>query len=112
MAGYDIDVQTKILPSNDPASPPLVLRVTKMVNTYMLWIGIASKNDEVDGDRVVSEGKLCRDWACAMPPRTVRTNVAHYDHGLNSSRSRRCLLQPRPCFDRQTQMLHYRWHNV
>lgn len=112
MAGYDIDVQTKILPSNDPMSPPLVLRVTKMVNTYMLWIGIASKNHEVDGDRVASEGNLCKDWACAMPARTVRTNIADYDHSLNSFRSRQCLLQPRPCFDRQMQMLLCRWHNV
>ncbi|KAF8973101.1 hypothetical protein BDZ97DRAFT_652432 [Flammula alnicola] len=63
-------VQVKILGASDPSLPPLVLQITQMVDTYMLWIGAAeSKTSFGNGEQAVLGGKLCKDWACAMPPR-------------------------------------------
>ncbi|KDR75191.1 hypothetical protein GALMADRAFT_249151 [Galerina marginata CBS 339.88] len=66
-------VQVKILPTNDPSLPPLVLQITQMVDTYMLWVGTADSDTRSDdigaGERAVLTGNLCKDWACAMPPR-------------------------------------------
>ncbi|PPR05862.1 hypothetical protein CVT26_010142 [Gymnopilus dilepis] len=65
-------VHVKVLTPSDPSLPPLVLQVTQMVDTYMLWVGTAENQTEIgNGERVVLGGNLCRDWACAMPPRVV-----------------------------------------
>lgn len=72
-----IKVQVKIIGANDPASPPLVLQVTQMVNTYMLWIGAVENISDIGaGENAVLSGNLCKDWACAMPATIVRDSVA------------------------------------
>lgn len=71
-------VQTKVLNSSDPSLPPLVLQITQMVDTYMLWIGAADGNTNVgNGENAVLNGNLCKDWACAMPPRFVGFRVSY-----------------------------------
>ncbi|KAF9482169.1 hypothetical protein BDN70DRAFT_802087 [Pholiota conissans] len=70
MAETTTRVQTKVLDSSDPSLPSLVLQVTQMVDTYMLWIGAADGNTNAgNGENAVLNGNLCKDWACAMPPR-------------------------------------------
>jgi proteasome assembly chaperone 4 len=64
-----MNVQLKRLEASDPSLPSLVLQVTQLVDTYMLWIGIA--DGDSDTEKAVLRGHLCNDWACAMPPRVV-----------------------------------------
>jgi len=66
-----IKSQVKILGSSDPSLPPLALQVTQMVETYMLWIGTVDTDVGDSGEKAVLNGSLCKDWACAMPPRIV-----------------------------------------
>ncbi|KAH9485118.1 hypothetical protein JR316_0002025 [Psilocybe cubensis] len=69
-AGFTTKVQVKVLDTSDPSLPPLVLQITQMVDTYMLWIGAADSNTNIgNGTNAVLNGNLCKDWACAMPPR-------------------------------------------
>jgi len=63
--------QVKILDSSDPSLPSLALQVTQLVDTYMLWIGAVDTNVDGAGEKAVLNGSLCKDWACAMPPRAV-----------------------------------------
>ncbi|KJA20703.1 hypothetical protein HYPSUDRAFT_42760 [Hypholoma sublateritium FD-334 SS-4] len=70
-------IQVKVLDSGDPSQPTLVLQVTQMVDTYMLWIGAADSNSNIgNGENAVLNGSLCKDWACAMPPRAPGENSA------------------------------------
>lgn len=70
-------IQVKVLDSGDPSQPTLVLQVTQMVDTYMLWIGAADSNSNIgNGENAVLNGNLCKDWACAMPPRAVCFGVS------------------------------------
>jgi len=71
-----IKTQVKILGSSDPSLPPLALQVTQMVETYMLWIGAVDTDVGDVGEKAVLNGSLCKDWACAMPPRTTGTPSA------------------------------------
>ncbi|KAF8904455.1 hypothetical protein CPB84DRAFT_1814449 [Gymnopilus junonius] len=64
-------VAVKVIATNDPSLPSLVLQVTQMVDTYMLWVGTAENTEIGNGEKVVLGGNLCRDWACAMPPRVA-----------------------------------------
>lgn len=65
-----MNVRLKRLETSDPSLPSLVLQITQLVDTYMLWIGIAD-GDTGDAEKAVLRGNLCNDWACAMPPRVV-----------------------------------------
>lgn len=68
--------QVKVLQLSDPSSPPLVLQITQMVDTYMLWIGAVDNSANVgNGENAVLNGNLCKDWACAMPPSSVRNSI-------------------------------------
>jgi proteasome assembly chaperone 4 len=67
---HAISVQTKYLPASDPSLPALALQVTRLVDSYMLWVGTTERSLE-DVSIAPSEGSLARDWACAMPPNTV-----------------------------------------
>ena len=67
-----MNVQLKRLETSDPSLPSLVLQITQLVDTYMLWIGVADSDMGVgDTEKAVLRGHLCNDWACAMPPRVV-----------------------------------------
>ena len=45
--------------------PPIVVQVTELVDSYMIWVGV----DDVGGtaEDAVARGRLAKDWACAMP---------------------------------------------
>jgi len=65
-----IEVETKYIPPGDDSLPALVLQMTCMQASYMLWIGTTTGGPE-NVQRAVDEGSLARDWACAMPPPNV-----------------------------------------
>lgn len=65
-----ISVKTKYLPSSEQSLPALALQVTRLVNSYMLWIGTTDVSPE-DISKAPLQGSLARDWACAMAPSTV-----------------------------------------
>ncbi|TFK44373.1 hypothetical protein BDQ12DRAFT_672867 [Crucibulum laeve] len=67
-----ISVNTQHLVSANHSLPSLALQVTKLVDSYMLWIGIAEGSPD-DAETSVFQGSLCKDWACAMPPKTPGT---------------------------------------
>ncbi|KAF8070607.1 hypothetical protein FPV67DRAFT_1561372 [Lyophyllum atratum] len=66
--GTSISVDTKYLAPSDPSLPALALQVTRLVDSYMLWIGTTDRSAE-DVYEAATQGSLCKDWACAMPPR-------------------------------------------
>jgi hypothetical protein len=61
-----ISIETKYLPSTDASLPALALQVTRLVDSYMLWIGTTDAAPE-DASKAPLQGNLARDWACAMP---------------------------------------------
>jgi hypothetical protein len=69
-ASSPITITTTYLAASKPSLPGLVLQVTQLVDSYMLWIGIATGGPE-DKEGAVAQGSLCKDWAVAMPPREV-----------------------------------------
>jgi hypothetical protein len=69
-----IEMHTRYLPSEDSSLPALALQVTRLVDSYMLWIGTTElPNDQVE--LAPSQGALAKDWACAMPPLSVSLAV-------------------------------------
>lgn len=63
-----ISVEMKYLTPSDPSLPALALQITRLVDSYMLWIG-TTEGLPKDVDKAATQGSLCKDWACAMPPR-------------------------------------------
>ena len=56
-----------------PAAPCIILQITVLVNSYMIWVGSADSDlsladREVIEQQVALNGRLASDWACAMPP--------------------------------------------
>ncbi|GLB37582.1 putative proteasome assembly chaperone 4 [Lyophyllum shimeji] len=65
-----ISVEVKYLTPSDPSLPALALQVTRLVDSYMLWIG-TTEVPLNDVDKAATQSSLCKDWACAMPPRVA-----------------------------------------
>lgn len=65
-----ISTKTKYLAPTDPTMPGMALEVIELVDSYMIWVGVAESPETVA--KATLEGNLCRDWACAMPPKRVR----------------------------------------
>lgn len=65
-----IDSEVRYFPPAGDSMPALVLQVTRLVNSYMLWIGATDERPE-SASMAVLKGNLCRDWACAMPATSV-----------------------------------------
>ena len=65
-----ITITTRYLESKTPGLSALVVQVTQLVDSYMVWVGISEAGPEAK-ERTVAQGHLCRDWAVAMPPRPV-----------------------------------------
>jgi len=74
-----ISVEVKYIPSSDPCLPSLALQVTKLVDSYMLWVGTIEDNTGEDVEQAPLQGSLCRDWAFAMPPMKVCTTCYRTD---------------------------------
>ncbi|KAG7098743.1 hypothetical protein E1B28_000653 [Marasmius oreades] len=62
-----ISVHTKRIASSDPSIPVFALQITRLVDSYMLWVGLTGD----DVSRAAARGHLCKDWICAMPPQSV-----------------------------------------
>ncbi|KAI0663560.1 hypothetical protein C8Q70DRAFT_950927 [Cubamyces menziesii] len=63
-----IHVDTRYFPPADLALPALAVQTTRLVDTYMLWVGTT----DVDQEQIENaplQGCLAKDWACAMPAR-------------------------------------------
>lgn len=65
-----IETEIKYFAPSEEGMPALVLQITRLVNSYMFWIGATEERPE-DAPKAVLHGYLCRDWACAMPPISV-----------------------------------------
>ncbi|KAH9839478.1 uncharacterized protein C8Q71DRAFT_749653 [Rhodofomes roseus] len=61
-----ITVETKLVPPSDPTLPALAVQVTRLLDSYMLWIGTTDEAAE-DVQNALLQGHIARDWACAMP---------------------------------------------
>ena len=70
-ATMPIQLETKYIQPADPSLPPLALQVTHLVGSYMIWIGTTDEAEE-NVRMAPTRGSLVRDWACAMPPTSVR----------------------------------------
>ncbi|KAF9452703.1 hypothetical protein P691DRAFT_618052, partial [Macrolepiota fuliginosa MF-IS2] len=62
-----ISTKTKYVAPVDASMPGLAVEVTQLVDSCMIWIGVAESPETVG--RASVQGKLCRDWAVAMAPR-------------------------------------------
>ncbi|KAI0744059.1 hypothetical protein C8Q80DRAFT_1184818 [Daedaleopsis nitida] len=70
-----IHVETRYIPPAEMAVPALAVQITRLVDTYMLWVGTTDV-EEKDVHNAPSQGCLGRDWACAMPSKdTVSSAV-------------------------------------
>lgn len=51
-------------------SPAIILQVTALIKSYMIWIGTAESSEDASAIEgvVAAQGNLAKDWACAMPP--------------------------------------------
>lgn len=59
-------METKYISPSDSSLPAVALQITRMVDSYMLWVG-TTENMAEDVAKAPMQGNLCRDWACAMP---------------------------------------------
>ena len=67
-----ISVETRHISPSDSSLPALALQVTRLVDSYVLWIGTTELlPDEVQ--KAPLYGRFARDLACAMPAVDVRT---------------------------------------
>lgn len=114
MLESSMKTQVKVFPSSDPTIPSLVLHVIHLVDSYMLWIGISSSSDPNDAQGAILNGSLCRDWACAMPPRMsgLVGGCDSYSLNLIEFVSIQYLQHRRLCSGLQAQMLHCPWRTV
>lgn len=58
-------METKYVGPSDGSETGLVVQITKMMDSYMVWVGSTRKENET------VEGRLCRDWAYAMPAKKI-----------------------------------------
>ncbi|EIW63366.1 uncharacterized protein TRAVEDRAFT_113826 [Trametes versicolor FP-101664 SS1] len=70
-----IHVDTRYFPSAELAVPALAVQTTRLVDTYMLWVGTTDVEPD-QAETAPLQGCLAKDWACAMPVRqTVRPST-------------------------------------
>ncbi|KAI9572321.1 hypothetical protein HD554DRAFT_2015402 [Boletus coccyginus] len=62
-----ISVRTRYIAPAEASLPALGVHITRLVDSYMVWVGVTGETAETVEDAPRS-GSLCRDWACAMPP--------------------------------------------
>ena len=68
-----INVETKYFPSSRPSSPAVVVQVTCLADSYMVWVGVTEEPEEKAGSATL-QGYLGKDWVVAMPPWKVRAH--------------------------------------
>lgn len=77
MAGV-VTVHNQYLPPTKPSSPALAVQVIQLVESYMIWVGTTNVMAE-DVDKATLHGKLCKDWACAVPGKDYRVSSLYKD---------------------------------
>jgi hypothetical protein len=70
-AEMSVSAKTEYLAPAEPSMPGMVLEVIELVDSYMIWVGVAESPETVETASLL--GRLCKDWAYAMPPREVRS---------------------------------------
>ncbi|KAF9793292.1 hypothetical protein BJ322DRAFT_117922 [Thelephora terrestris] len=72
MSDQAIKIVSKHLTGSDTSVPLLTMQIICLVDSYMIWVGAASdsQGEQVEGSAELAplQGRLARDWACAMPP--------------------------------------------
>ena len=84
MSTDTIRIETRYIARASPSQPAFVLQATCLAGSYMLWIGTAEdggRGDDESAKRLVAQGSVARDWACAMPPIQVRRSRPRGRHG-------------------------------
>jgi proteasome assembly chaperone 4 len=51
-----------------PTTPAIVIQVTHLDGSYMLWAGLTEADLEETAVQSIAQGRLTRAWACGMPP--------------------------------------------
>lgn len=69
-----IQVETKYIPPSDLSLPAIVVQVTRLVGSYMLWVGTTDVAAE-DVRKAPLQGRLAKDWACAMPTKDSNSGI-------------------------------------
>lgn len=59
-----IQVRTRHIAPAETTLPALGVHLTRLAESYMIWVGVTTTTAETVGDAPRS-GSLCRDWACA-----------------------------------------------
>ncbi|KAF8549229.1 hypothetical protein OG21DRAFT_1393525, partial [Imleria badia] len=62
-----ISVRTRYIPPAEAGLPALAVQITRLVDSYMVWVGVTEETAETV-ENAPRSGSLCKDWACAMPP--------------------------------------------
>ncbi|OSD06812.1 hypothetical protein PYCCODRAFT_1431003 [Trametes coccinea BRFM310] len=65
-----IHVDTRYFPPAGLGLPALAVQTTRLVDTYMLWVGTTDVEPELIANAPL-QGCLAKDWACAMPAREM-----------------------------------------
>ncbi|KAL7281723.1 hypothetical protein ACG7TL_005041 [Trametes sanguinea] len=65
-----IHVDTRYFPPAGLGLPALAVQTTRLVDTYMLWVGTTDVEPELVANAPL-QGCLAKDWACAMPAREM-----------------------------------------
>jgi hypothetical protein len=108
-AEMTVSVKTEYLAPAEPSMPGMVVEVIELVDSYMIWVGVAESPETVETASL--RGRLCKDWAYAMPPREVRVERVRWGECVADGwmcRARRWG-QAHGSSDQKTRMLGYRW---
>ena len=65
-----IQVETRYVPSAEVGLPALAVQITRLVDTYMLWVGTTDSEEDAVQNAPL-QGCLGKDWACAMPSKEL-----------------------------------------
>jgi len=68
-----ISVEARRIENPDPSLPALALQVIELVESYMIWVGVARGSAE----DAVQSGNLGKDWACAMPSLSPNVRISN-----------------------------------
>lgn len=72
MSDEAIKIVSKHLTGSDTSLPLLTMQIICLVDSYMIWVGAThdSQGEQAEGSAELTplQGRLARDWACAMPP--------------------------------------------
>lgn len=80
-----ISVRTEYIASAEAGMPGLAVQITRLVDSYMVWVGSTDETAETV-ENAPRSGSLCKDWACAMPPAAGSTVSAYNEKKATTER--------------------------